>query len=73
MVGLANAVGWVGGSLAPLYIGAASGRFGMGNCIAASAVVYFLGALILAGAIRRRARSTPGAPGHTLISPPSSA
>ncbi|HEV8132976.1 MAG TPA: MFS transporter [Acidobacteriota bacterium] len=48
--GLMNAVGWVGGSTAPVAIAAASERFGMSACISANSVIYLVfGLLLVAG------------------------
>jgi len=44
--GLMNTVGWTGGFLAPVVIGAASDRFGLGMAITATAAVYLLVGLI---------------------------
>jgi MFS family permease len=49
-VGLMNAIGWLGGSAAPIAIAAASQRFGMGACISANSVVYLaFGSLLVYG------------------------
>jgi MFS family permease len=49
-VGAMNAVGWVGGGLAPVAIALASDRFGMSASISASSVVYLaVGVLLLFG------------------------
>ena len=49
--GLMNTVGWSGGLVAPIAIGFASDRFGLGAAIASTAVVYLLvGALAFAAA-----------------------
>jgi MFS family permease len=47
-VGLMNSLGWLGGSIAPVAIAAASGRFGMSVCISATSIVYLLAAFLLA-------------------------
>ena len=52
--GLMNAIGWIGGSTAPIAIAAASGRFGMSACISANSVIYVLFGLLLLIAIRLR-------------------
>jgi hypothetical protein len=52
-----NAIGWLGGGVAPVAIAAASERFGMSACLSATSLVYVLfGTLLLAGlaTIRRR-------------------
>src|SRR5205823_10040219 len=46
-VGAMNAVGWVGGGIAPVAIAVASGRFGMSASISASSVIYLLVGLLL--------------------------
>jgi MFS family permease len=59
--GLMNSVGWAGGFLAPLLVGIASERFGLGAAIASTAVVYLLvGILALAAArlVERQAGSS---------------
>jgi len=52
-LGLMNSLGWLGGSAAPIVIGAASERFGMGACISANSLVYLGFGLILVLGIRR--------------------
>jgi MFS family permease len=48
--GLMNAVGWIGGSTAPVAIAAASERYGMSACISANSVIYLsFGLLLVAG------------------------
>ena len=50
-LGIMNAVGWAGGSIAPVAIAAASGQFGMGPCLSATSAVYLVfGLLMLFGA-----------------------
>ena len=44
--GLMNTVGWSGGLLAPIAVGFASERFGLGTAVASTAVVYVLVALL---------------------------
>ncbi len=44
--GLMNTVGWTGGFVAPMVIGAASERFGLGVAITSTAAVYLLVGLI---------------------------
>jgi len=56
-VGVMNAVGWLGGGLAPLAIAAASKRFGMSASISANSVVYLLIGLLMLGGIRARRRA----------------
>jgi MFS family permease len=54
-VGVMNAIGWLGGGVAPVAIGAASKHFGMSASISANSVVYLLvGLLMLAGIAYRR-------------------
>lgn len=52
-VGLMNSMGWLGGSIAPIAIAAASQRFGMSACISATSMIYLLLAALLAWGIRR--------------------
>jgi MFS family permease len=40
--GLMNSVGWTGGFIAPIAVGFASARFGIGAAIGSTAVVYLL-------------------------------
>ena len=50
--GLMNALGWLGAGAAPVAIAVASGRFGMGPCLSATALIYVLfGSLMLAGSL----------------------
>jgi MFS family permease len=52
-VGLMNAVGWIGGSTAPVAIAAASQHFGMSVCISANSLIYLLfGFLMVYGVFR---------------------
>ena len=52
-VGLMNAVGWIGGGIAPVAIAVASQRYGMSASISASSVVYVAaGSLLVLGSIR---------------------
>lgn len=59
--GLMNTVGWTGGVVAPIAVGLASDRFGLGAAIASTAVVYLaVGALAIVAARaadRRAARA----------------
>ena len=48
-VGLMNAIGWLGGGIAPIAIAAASGVWGMGTCLSATAGVYAVAGLLLLG------------------------
>ena len=48
-----NAVGWLGGGVAPVAMAAASGVWGMGMCLSATSVVYAVaGLLLVLGAAR---------------------
>jgi MFS family permease len=48
--GLMNAIGWLGASVAPVAVAAASKRFGMAACLSATSAIYLLcGGLLLAG------------------------
>ncbi|HWP44590.1 MAG TPA: MFS transporter [Blastocatellia bacterium] len=52
-VGFMNSIGWLGGSIAPVAIAAASTRYGMSASISANSVIYLLfGLLLLYGAWR---------------------
>jgi len=60
-VGLMNAVGWIGGGIAPVAVGFASERYGLSAAISASSVVYLVVGLLLLSGIRafmRNARTT---------------
>jgi MFS family permease len=46
-VGLMNALGWLGGGVAPLALAAASERFTMSQCLSATSCVYLLGGGVL--------------------------
>jgi MFS family permease len=59
--GLMNTVGWTGGFAAPMVIGGASGRFGLGVSITATAAVYLLVGLIALGAAKLADRRPPDA------------
>lgn len=49
-LGLMNALGWVGGGVAPVAIAVASQSFGMAACLSATSLVYALfGSLLLLG------------------------
>lgn len=58
-LGLANCIGWLGGSLAPIAVAAASVRFGMGACLAATSAIYLVLALGLCAVVRARRRGAP--------------
>jgi MFS family permease len=48
--GLMNAVGWLGGGVAPVAIAAASARYGMAACLSATSAIYLVfGGLLVAG------------------------
>ncbi len=57
--GLMNTVGWTGGFVAPMVIGAASDRFGLGVAITSTAAVYLLVGLIALVAARLADRRPP--------------
>ncbi|MFL6213111.1 MAG: MFS transporter [Blastocatellia bacterium] len=52
-VGFMNAIGWLGGGIAPVAIAAASGRFGMSASISANSIIYLFIALLMMYGIRR--------------------
>src|SRR5690606_41704713 len=62
-LGFMNALGWVGGGVAPVAIGALSTRYGMGGSISATSMVYLPVALLMTFGIlrymRRRLASPP--------------
>jgi MFS family permease len=60
-VGAMNAVGWVGGGLAPVAIALASERFGMSASISASSIVYLAVGVLLLFGIRTFMRHGPEA------------
>jgi MFS family permease len=49
--GIMIAVGWSGGAIAPIAIGVASERWGLGSSIAANGAVYIVAAVLMAFAI----------------------
>jgi len=60
-VGMMNAVGWIGGGMAPVAVGFASERYGLSAAISASSLVYLVVGLLLLSGIRafmRNARTT---------------
>jgi len=61
-VGAMNAVGWVGGGLAPVAIALASERFGMSASISASSIVYLAVGMLLLVGIRTFMRHESEAP-----------
>jgi MFS family permease len=58
--GLMNTVGWTGASLAPLAIGLAGDRVGLGASIASTAVLYVASGLLALGASALARRSMKG-------------
>jgi MFS family permease len=50
--GLMNTVGWTGGLVAPIAVGFASERFGLGTAVASTAAVYLLVGLLALAAAR---------------------
>jgi MFS family permease len=51
-VGFMNAIGWLGGGIAPVAIAAASERYGMSACISTNSVIYLMFGLLLIYGIR---------------------
>ncbi len=51
--GIANSLGWLGGSLAPIVIALGSAKFGMSACISATAGIYLVIGLLMLLASRR--------------------
>jgi MFS family permease len=62
-LGLMNAVGWLGGSAAPVLVAVAAERFGMGAALSATSLIYLLfGSLLVLGLLTpARLTSAPGA------------
>lgn len=60
--GIMNSSGWLGGGAASVVMAAASGRFGMGACISATAAIYLCFGIILcrSGVVLSRARLNSG-------------
>ena len=56
-VGFMNSLGWLGGGVAPVAIGALAGRYGMSGSISATSGIYLLVALLLALGIRSYRRT----------------
>ncbi len=52
-VGFMNAIGWLGGGVAPVAIAAASERYGMSACLSATSLIYLAFGLLLAWGIKR--------------------
>ncbi len=67
-VGFMNAIGWLGGGIAPVAIAAASERYGMGACISMNSVIYLMFGLLLLYGIRKHMRRP--VPGHETRSAP---
>lgn len=61
-LGFMNALGWVGGGVAPVAIGALSTRYGMGGSISATSMVYLAVALLMTFGILRYMRGRTEAP-----------
>lgn len=59
-VGFMNSIGWIGGSIAPVAIAAASNRYGMSACISANSLIYLLFGLLLVYGIRAHRRRATG-------------
>jgi MFS family permease len=57
--GLMNTVGWTGGSLAPVLVGAASDRVGLSGAIASTGLVYLVSAAFAALAARTLSGRSP--------------
>lgn len=51
-VGAMNSLGWLGAAVAQLVIGVASERFGLGHCLSATSLIYFVIALVMYAAAR---------------------
>jgi len=64
-LGLMNSIGWLGGSTAPIAIGAAAGRFGLSAAISASSLIYLLFGALMALGIRIFMRPRPAAVSST--------
>lgn len=57
-LGFMNSLGWLGGGVAPVVIGALSVRYGMGGSISATSVIYLFVALLMTFGIWRYMRDT---------------
>jgi MFS family permease len=55
-LGFMNSIGWLGGGLAPVAIGAMSERYGMGGSISATSMIYLIVALLMTFGIWRYMR-----------------
>lgn len=58
-LGFMNSIGWLGGGLAPIAIGAMSERYGMSGSISATSGIYLSIALLMVFGIRRYMRGAP--------------
>jgi MFS family permease len=56
-VGFMNSLGWLGGGVAPVVIGALAGSYGMSGSISATSAIYLLVALLLAFGLRAYRRT----------------
>jgi MFS family permease len=56
-VGFMNSLGWLGGGVAPVAIGALAGSYGMSGSISATSAIYLLVALVLALGLRAYRRT----------------
>jgi sugar phosphate permease len=64
-LGFMNAIGWLGGGFAPVAVGAAAERYGLGPALSATSVIYVLvGGLLLLGVV------WSAAPPSTASQPP---
>jgi MFS family permease len=59
-LGFMNSIGWLGGGLAPVAIGAMSERYGMSGSISATSGIYLSIGLLMLFGIRRYMRGAPG-------------
>jgi MFS family permease len=55
-LGFMNSLGWLGGGMAPVAIGAMSERYGMGGSISATSIIYLLVAILMTFGIWRYMR-----------------
>lgn len=58
-VGLMNSIGWLGGGIAPVAIGWASARMGMGACLSMTSAIYAAAGLLLIAGATRYLRGAP--------------
>jgi len=74
-LGMMNSIGWLGGGLAPVAIGALSERYGMGGSISATSMIYLSVGLMMTFGIVRYMRGAGGsvdrsaAPGSVRAAP----